>query len=213
MKYLLLNFLFIAQLCHSQDLTLIKSTAQDMAKNVQYHYHWESTDGHVEIIDLFLFKNHSFKYSIVSNVYNVYSTGSWHIWKNIVTLKSDFQKGTLPIIISYRQRESTDDNVKRVAVVKDLDNKPVSSAFVCINNDSTKCISGDLFCNGDYAQIDSVKVALENDGPTSQWMAIAPHEGIIQINIATKQDLENYVILKGKKYRLYEDKLIELSDK
>ena len=213
MKYLPLIFVFITQLGHSQDLALVKSTAQDPAKNIQYHYQWESTDGHVETVDLFLLKNHTFEYSIASNVYNVYSTGAWYISKGVLTLNSDFQKGTLPIKISYRQRDSTDNATKRVAFVKDLNNKPISCAFVYINNDSTKCIFGDLFCNGNYAQIDSVKVALENDGPTSQWMAITPHEGIIQINIATKLNLENYVIIKDKRYRIQENKLHELSEK
>lgn len=202
MKFSSIFLVFIVQLSYSQDLTLIKLTNEETINNVQYHYQWESTEGHVAVIDLLLLKDHAFEYSIGSNIYNAYSTGHWQLSKGVLTLNSDFQKGTLPIKISYRQRDGSDLEVKKIAFVKDLNNKPISYAFVYINNDSTSCMDGDMLCIGDFEDIDSIKVVLENNGPSSKWMPVTQHEELLQITILTRHSLENYIILTDKKYRL-----------
>jgi hypothetical protein len=213
MKYLSIFFLFVVQICHSQDLALIKLTPKEINKNVRQHYQWESTDGHVAVIDLFLFKDQTFEYSIASNVYNAYSIGHWKSDGNMVILNSDFQKETLPIKVSYRQRDTFDFTVKEIAFVKDLSGKPLSYAFVYINNDSTSCMDGDLLCIGEYKQIDRVKVVLENNGPSSKWVNIIPHEGLVQITVLTKLNLQNYIILNDVKYKIVNNRLRPLGDK
>lgn len=213
MKYLTIFFFFVVQICHSQDLALMKLTKEEVNKNVQHHYRWESSDGHVAAIDLFLFKDQTFEYSIVSNIYNAYSIGNWNSDGSMVILNSDFQKETLPIKVSYRQRDTSDFTVKEIAFVRDLNEKPLSYAFVYINNDSTSCIDGDLLCIGDYKQIDRVKVVLENNGPSSKWIRISPHDGLIQITVLTKRNLKNYMILKNKKYKFDNNKLKPCDDK
>ncbi len=213
MKYLSIFFFFVVQLCHSQDLTLTKLTKEDSNRDVQYHYQWESTDGHVAVVDLLLFRDQTFEYSIASNVYNAYSIGHWKSDGKAVILNSDFQKETLPIKVSYRQRDTSDFTVKEVTFVKDLNEKPLSYAFVYINNDSTSCMDGDLLCIGEYKQIDRVKVVLENNGPSSTWINILPHEGLIQITVLTKLDLQRYIILKDRKYKLNNNKLRPWDDK
>lgn len=213
MKYLSTLFFFVAQICYSQDLILKKLTKEEGKKNVQYHYQWESIDGHAATLDLFLFKDQSFEYSIASNVYNTYSIGRWKSDGNIITLNSDFQKGTLPIKVTYRQRDTSDFTVKEIAFVRDLNEKPLSYAFVYINNDSISCMDGDLLCIGEYKQIDRVKVVLENDGASSEWVGITPHDGLVQITVLTKRNLANYVILKNRKYKLDNNKLKPLDDK
>ncbi|MFN8290744.1 MAG: hypothetical protein U0U70_10830 [Chitinophagaceae bacterium] len=207
MKYLTIPFFFVVQLCYSQDLILTKLTQEDSNRNVQYHYQWESTDGHVAIVDLFLFRDQTFEYSIASNVYNAYSIGHWKSDGKTIILNSDFQKETLPIKVSYRQRDTSDFTVKEVAFVKDLNEKPLSYAFVYINNDSTSCMDGDLLCIGEYKKIDRVKVVLENNGPSSKWINISPHDGLIQITVLTKLNLKRYIILKNRKYKLTKNKL------
>lgn len=202
MKCLPIFFFFIVQISHSQDLTLIKLTKEEINRKVKYHYQWESIVGHVAVIDLFLFRDQTFEYSEVSNVYYAYSFGKWESDGNIVVLNSDFQKGTLPIKVTYRQRDTFDFTVKKIAFVRDLNEKPISNAFVHINNDSTSCMDGDLLCNREYKQIDSIKVVLENNGPSSNWVSIIPHTGLVQITILTTHDLRNYFILKDRKYNL-----------
>ena len=194
-------------------MTLVKLTNEEKNNNIQYHYRWESTSGHVGIIDLLLFSNHTFEYSVASNVYHASSTGYWQLSNGILTINSDFQKGSLPIEISYRQRDSSDFNVKKIAFVKDLNNNPINYAFVYINNDSTNCMDGDLLCVGDYNQIDSIKVVLENGGPSSKWMSVFPSDGLIQIKIATKHDLKNYIIFNNRKYQVYKNKLKDRTNK
>jgi hypothetical protein len=213
MKYLSILFFFISLECRSQDLTLIKLTKEELNKDVQYHYRWESADGHVAVIDLFLFKNQTFEYSIASNGYNTFSIGRWKSDGKEVILNSDFQKGTLPINVSYRQRDTSDFTVKEIAFVRDLNEKPIPYAFVYINNDSTSCMDGDLLCNGEYKQIERVKVVLANDGPSSEWNDIIPHDGLIQITVLTKRNLENYTIVNDRKYKLDNGKLKPLDNK
>lgn len=213
MRCLSIIFLFVVQLCHSQDLTLTKLTKEDSSRGVQYHYQWESTDGHVAVVDLFLLWDKTFEYSIASNVHNAYSIGHWKADGEMVILNSDFQKGTLPIKVSYRQRDSSDSNVKKLAFVKDLNEKPLPYAFVYINNDSTSCMDGDLFCIGQYQQIDRVKVVFENNGPSSKWFNISPYDGLIQITVLTKLNLQRYIILENRKYKLVGNKLELWSDK
>ena len=213
MKYLSILFFFAVQLCHSQDLSLQQLTKTEIAKKIQYHYQFESTDGHVAKIDLFLYKNQTFEYFIASNVYNAYTTGRWKSDNNIVTLNSQFQKGTLPVKVSYRQRDSSDFSVKQLSLVKNLNKKTLPYAFVYINNDSTRCMDGDLLCTGEYKQIERVKVVLENNGPSSKWINIPSHKGLIQLTVLTKRDLENYIILTNKKYTIDSKKLKPLDNK
>ena len=213
MKYLSILFFFVMLESHSQDLTMTKLTKEEVNKDIQYHYQWESTDGHVAVIDLFLFKNQTFEYSIASNVYKTYSIGRWKSDGKMVTLNSDFQKGTLPIKVSYRKRDTSDFTVKEIAFVRDLDEMPLPYAFVYINNDSTSCMDGDLLCNGEYKQIERVKVVLENDGPSSEWINITPHSGLVQITVLTKRSLENYTIFNNREYKLDNSKLKPLDDK
>lgn len=213
MKYFFISFLFITQMCHSQDFILTKLTNEEVNKNIQYHYQWESKDDHVAIVDLFLLKNHRFEYSIASNVNNASSTGVWNSSGRTVTLNSDLQEGTLPIKVSYRQRDSSDLTIKKIDFIRDLRNTPLSFVFVYINNKSIKCYDGDLLCNiDDYKQIDSIKVGLDYNGLSSKWVSIKPNDGLIQITIQTKLNVEKYIILRKKKYQLYKDKLKTFGD-
>jgi hypothetical protein len=177
-------------------------TKEESNRGVQYHYQWQSPDGHVEVVDLFLLNDQIFEYSIASNVYKAYSMGQWKKNGKTLILNSDYQKETLPIKISYRQRDTSDFTVKEVAFVKDLNGIPLSYAFVYINNDSTSCMDGDLLCIGEYKQINRIKLVLENNGPSSKWINILPHNGLIQITVLTKLNLQRYIILKDRKYKL-----------
>jgi len=213
MKYLAIAFCFVTQMCSAQELALIKLSKEEVNKNIQYHFSQESTEGHLAAIDLFLFKDQTFEYSIASNVYQAYSIGRWKLDNNKITLNSDFQDGTLPINVSYRQRDSSDLDVKQIAFVRDLNQKILSYAFVHINNDSTSCMDGDLLCTGKYKQIDRVKIALENNGPSSKWINVMPQDGLLQITVLTNRNLKNYIILKNKKYAFENTKLRQLGDK
>lgn len=195
------------QTVYSQDLGQIQLTKEDSARGVQYHYQWESQGGHVAVIDLVLYKDQTFEYYIESTIYNVFSTGQWTSEGEAVTLNSEFKAGTLPVQISYRKRDTADFDVKEIAFVKDLNGKPLPYAFVKINSDSVTCMDGDLMCNGTYTQIDSIKVVLENNGPSSKWIKVVPHEGLIQITVLTKLDLARYLIFTDKKYLIKGNKL------
>lgn len=213
MKYLTVLFFFTGHICYSQGLSLTKLTKEDSSRNVQYHYQWESADGHVAVVDLFLFRDQTFEYAIASNVHYAYSTGYWKSKGKTVILNSDFQKETLPIKVSYRQQDTSDFNVKEIAFVKDLNENPLPYAFVYINNDSTSCIDGDLLCIGGYKQIDRVKVVLENGGPSSKWVNILPHDGLIQITVLTKLNLQSYIILTDQIYIIKKKKLMPYNEK
>lgn len=207
MKYFTILSFFVVQMVHSQDLSLVTLTKEDSGKGVQYHYQWESQDGHVAVIDLFLLKEQRFKYAIASNVYNVFSTGQWISDGKMLTLNSEYQKGTLPVQISYRKRDTADFDVRELAFVKDLNGKSLSYAFIHVNNDSITCMYGDLMCIGTYNQIESIKVVLENNGPSSKWITVAQHEGLIQITVLTKLDLARYLVLNDEKYMINGNKL------
>jgi hypothetical protein len=77
MRLLLPIYILITSICRGQDLTIVSLTQTEIDKGVQQHYQFESKEGHVGYIDLFLFKDGSFEYTIASNIYNAYSIGKW----------------------------------------------------------------------------------------------------------------------------------------
>ena len=182
------------------------STAE-VSHGVQAHYHFESKSGHFTIIDLWLLKESKYEYEITSNVYNAFSEGTWQQSKGRLVLISHIKKNNLPILVSFRPKDSSDYDVKRIAFIKDLNGKVISNAIVYINNDSTSCIDGDLMCNGKYASINKIRVQYENYGISSEWVNVRPFEGLLQVTILTKKELSNFLVFNPKRYQVLKNKI------
>lgn len=212
MKFLLI-FLFLgSNVSLSQDLRLIPLTTSEINRNVKHHYQYESKEGHLGLIDLWLLKNGSYEYQIASNTYESFSTGHWKISKDILTLNSDIQADNLPIAIIYRSKDESEPDIKKIAFIKDLDGNIIDYAFVYINNDSISCMDGDLICKGKYEKIDSIKVGFENHGISSRWVSVKPFDGVIQITIKTHRDLRNYVVFDNRTYKVSNTRIVNVKD-
>jgi hypothetical protein len=182
-------------------------TREDIRNKVQYHYRYELEPVAYNIVDILLFKDHSFQFASAGCMASRYSTGYWKKSKDTLILNSDIQMHDLPISISYRQRDSSDVNIKRIGFLKDSTGKVIDYAFIYINNDSTSCTDGDLMCIGEYENIDSVKVQFENGGISSKWVPIRSFNGILQVKIDTNKDLREYMVLTNNRYKIYNNRV------
>ena len=69
-----------------------------------------------------------------------------------------------------------------------------------VNNDSTRCMDGDLMCIGEYTSINRIRVKYVNDGISSEWVNINTFDGLLQVTIQTKKDLTNFLVLNPKNF-------------
>lgn len=174
MRLLLLSFLLFSLVGAAQDLIHMHITKTEESRSVQAHYQYESKDDHFAFIDLWLLKDNRYEYKITSNVYNAFSEGTWKKSKSILTLTSSIKSDNLPIKVSFRPKDSSDFDVKRIAFVKDLNGKVIANVFVYVNNDSTSCMDGDLLCREEYDSINRIRVQYENWGLSSPWVTSNP---------------------------------------
>jgi hypothetical protein len=200
MRLLLVLIMLSGVAGHGQDLIQIPLTKTEMSQNYKAHYYWQSTDGHYATINLWLSKNGSYEYQLASNLHYTFSEGSWKKLNGILMLTSNLQKNNLPINVSFRQRDSTDFNVKKIAFIKDLNGKYIANAFVYVNDDSTACMDGDLLCRKEFDSIKRIRIEYENYGISSQWIDIPPFNGLLQITIETTKELGNFSVFENKKY-------------
>lgn len=203
------NFLFLLMLfslaVEAQEFERLSLTPAEINQNVKAHYRHSYMEGGADII---LFKNRRYYYEESGNFgYKAFSEGSWTQYKDTLVLSSTLRKNSLPIKISFRAKDSSDFDVKRVAFLKDLNGNTVSNAFIFINNDSTACMNGDLLCRGEYDSINRIRVEYENWGLSSQWMTVRPFTGLLQVTIQTKQDLGKFLVFDREKYQVLKGRL------
>lgn len=145
---------------------------------------------------LYLLRYGRFRLETRSGRMTVYSEGRYRETDKEIMIKSDLQKDSLPIKLTYREKDSTDKTVTKIAIMRDLKNQPVIGGVVFINDDSTSCIYGDGICSAGIKTIDRIKVVLENK-ISSGWVNVPRGEGILQITIMTLVDL-NYRSYNGR---------------
>jgi hypothetical protein len=203
MRVLLLSLFFFNLSGQAQGLSRVSLSKKDINDNVKAHYQWESIFGDRAFINLRLFKNGNYEFKYTSNTVNAFSDGAWIQANGILTLQSEIQKDSLPIKVSFRPKESSDLDVKRIAFIRDLNGSIVTSAFICINNDSTACTTGDLSCRGiSHSSINRIRVQYMNDGLSSQWVDIPTFDGLLQVTIQTKKNLAEFLVFDSKKYQV-----------
>ena len=91
MRFFLL-YLLTGNICFGQDLNLVPLMKSEINNGIELHYTYESTDQHVAIIDLFLFKDGSFEFNLASNFNSAYSIGNWKKSNGYLILNSHLQK-------------------------------------------------------------------------------------------------------------------------
>ena len=184
-------YLFLFQEAAGQDFYLrpvALSTKERTDNRLVGHYRF-NYDGHSGS-ELYLYKDGQFAFTTFSDVSRQTSAGKWTSKGDIIELKSEIGKGTLPVTVNYASRVS-DTFVKKFAVVRDITGKEYFKAAIYVNHDTVACFGGDLECFGSYTSVDSVKVAV-NDEVYSHWINVDGSKGIIQLTLQTKVDLDRY---------------------
>ena len=207
MRFFLLLLILLSLTVQGQDLARMPLTKNEKAHKVNAHYQWESKDGHFALIDLWLHHNHNYVYRITSNVYNAFSYGRWIQLNGVITLSSTIKQNNLPIEVSFPTKNNDDLEVKKIALVTDLNDSLVTNVFVYVNDDSTACILGDAICKGTFDSIYRIRVQYENNGPSSKWISINSYDGLIQVTIQTKVNLTNFLVFDQKKYQVKTNRL------
>lgn len=199
-----LLIIFSEPIAMAQGYKLIPLKNSEIKNNVKYHY---LSGSKYTVSELYLFKNGSFRFESQTCLYGSFSTGNWTIKNEILQLKSDIQEKNIPVKLLYRSRDSSDNQIKRLAMPKDLTGKELK-ATIFINNDSTSCFYGDFFCYGNYSTIDSVKLDL-NNGLKSTWIKVNAGAEIVQLVLQSSIDLTNYILYNAT-FKRNKNKLIGL---
>ena len=175
----------------------------DRIKGVQFHYaHRVEYAG----IDLYLFKNGTFRFENYTCMSNVYSVGTWTLKNEIIALRNNIRKNDLPVKLVYRQRNSSDKYIKRLADPKDLNGNELR-AGIYINTENTACFDGDSYCFGKYESIDSIQIDV--NGFRSKWMKVKKGDEIVQAIVQTTEQFGSYVEYEAI-FRRNKNKLIRL---
>jgi hypothetical protein len=175
----------------------------DRKKSIQFHYASRSKYAGVE---LYLFKNGTFRFENYTCLASYYSTGTWTLRNEVITFRSDIRKDDLPVKLVYRQRDSSDKGIKRLADPRDLNGNELR-AGIYINTELTACYWGDSYCFGKYEGIDSIQIGI-NDF-RSKWMKVKEGDEIVQAIVQTAEQFGSYVAYDAK-FRRSKNKLISI---
>jgi len=174
----------------------------DRVKGVQFHY---ALRGGYAGVDLFLFKNGTFRYENYTCMADYYSTGTWTLKNDIITFRSGIRINDLPVKLVYRPRNASDKYIKRLADPVDLNGNELK-AGISINTEKTVCFYGDATCFGKYEHIDSIQIGVNRF--TSKWLKVNEGDDIVQPIVQTTESFGRYVIFDGV-YIRSKNKLIE----
>ncbi len=200
---------FSCNLSFGQYLTELQLTKNDTINGIVRKYKYKEFNETGQIL-LVLKSDHTYEYSLGHSSFYRYSQGNYQITNHkYIKLNSFIQKSNLPIKINYDCNDEVTDSFK-ITVVKNLNNEPVTDAFVHINNDSIVCLPLIEHCNNVYDSISRVKVVLEN-GISSIWINVKPNFRKICIVIQSRNDLKNYIAFASKKFRIKGKRIYEVS--
>jgi len=172
-------------------------------KGLQFHYASRSEYAGVE---LYLFKNGTFRFENYTCIADYYSTGTWTLRNEVLTFRSNIRKDDLPVKLVYRQRDSSDKYIKRLADPRDLNGNDLR-AGIYVNTERTACFYGDSYCFGKYESIDSIQIGV-NDFK-SKWIKVKEGDEIVQAIVQTTEQFGRYVTYDAT-FRRSKNKLISL---
>lgn len=188
----------------SQDFSVIALTADDSAQGIFRKYQHEENALH-GLVQLTLKFNRTYLYTLNFMGWNEISEGRWKIAGNTLTLTSSIQKDDIPIKVSYDTSGDFVDSFN-IAVVKNLNNEPITEAFVVVNNDSTKCLPLAGGCSQEFDRLKRVKVLFEN-GLSSQWVHVRKGKRKVQVTVLTALPMANYLPMLNKTFKIEGDVL------
>lgn len=175
----------------------------DRIKGIQFHY---ASRGKYAGVDIFLFRNGTFRYENYTCMADYYSTGTWTINKDIITFSTGIRTDDLPVKLVYRPRDSSDKYIKRLASPVDLNGNELKAA-IYVNNPHIACFYGDGSCFGKYERIDSIQIGVNSF--SSKWLKVKEGEEIVQPIIQTTELFGHYVLF-DRRFRRIKNKLISL---
>ncbi len=149
---------------------------------------------------ILLYKNNEFYYSEGTDIDHIYSKGNWRQRGDIIILESFFSKDGLPIKINYIDTvDIVQDQLFHV--VKNKGGKPLTDAFVQINNKTIEYLPlGDVYTSKPE-RLDSVRVRFEK-GFVSNWAKVEnrPYKAL-SIIVLTCLDIKDFVLLDQWKFK------------
>jgi hypothetical protein len=191
----------------AQDLTKQTLSQKEIEQKMTAWYAYEG-GSHYTRIDLKLFKNGTFKYSL--NKVSQFSEGTWKKKNGFLILNSSLSDNNVPIKLTYSN--DTADMIRnfKVGAVRNLNGQVMKDGLININDDNTKCDPGLGICTGEYASIDSIKIYFEN-GMKSKWIRVEKKEFKKLIPVAeVPYVLSNYVTFTNFRYKILGNKLKQI---
>lgn len=188
---------------YSQNLVKAKVLKSDKMKGVlkQYKYHSEY-DGS---INLYLYKNKTYKYTINSANYLAFSEGKWSINDGLIYLTSNIIDTAVEVQILNLSNENLSKTPFLIPV--NLKGDQFSEARIYVNNDSSYCFPFFDTCVGNYSLIERIKIEFGN-GFRSKWMKLVFNEGNrIQLVVQTEYILSSYLRFNTRRYKIDRSKI------
>jgi hypothetical protein len=212
MKYSVFILLIaLTSLAKGQTLESEKLNDIDVKNGVAKKYNWQKA--HAEgAIQLILFKNNRFKFTVVNQIGIKHGEGNWRVMKDTITLNTDIKKNDVPIkIVCNNDTAGRVDNFN-ISIPRNLNGVESFDCMVRINNDSVTCLPSYGQCDGRYASIDSIKAVFDN-GMSSRWIPIINKNGSqMHIIIQTDFPILTYYVLDNKKYKISSNYLLPVNE-
>lgn len=194
---------------HSQNLKRVKLSENEKKEGVVKKYsHAGKYDGS---INLLLYSNKKYYYTINSTNYHAFSQGQWSIKNTDVCLSSDITDTAVPVVIKYLTNGDSINIKSPFFIPVNFKGDKFSDARIYINNDTTYCFPFFDTCIGNYTMIDKIKIDF-GDGFKSKWIKLNFIESKkIQFIAQTEFILSAYLSFKKRRYKIVGSELELLS--
>lgn len=200
----LLCVCLISSSIHSQNLKRVKVSDSEKREGIVKKYsHVGKYEGS---INLLLYSNKKYYYTINSTNYHAFSQGQWNIKNTDIYLSSDITDTAVPVVIKYLTEDTI--NIKSPFFIPvNLKGDKFPDARIYVNNDTTYCFPFFDTCIGNYTMIDKVKIDF-GDGFKSKWIKLNFEESKkIQFIAQTKFVLSSYLSFKKRRYKIVRSEL------
>lgn len=205
LAFTVLFILCFSKASFTQELTSVSVTKEEKRDRVSKKYVYsDRVDGEILLV---LFRNHRYRYSVNASVRDAFSSGKWKVKDGRLFLRSEIQKDSVPIKMSYVKAEES-VNRSPFLVPENLKGEKIGDARIFINGDtSSYCFPYFDTCIGSYESIKSIMVDFGN-GYRSNWVKINNNPKVrILVTAKVYFSLNSFITFKRREYLISGDTL------
>lgn len=201
-------FMFAAQ---AQLLECIPISDSERIAGIDKRYmNVNAYDGFIELV---LYKNSVYQYRIESTNNSRFSTGNWKIKQNLLYLTSTLMHNNIPVKVDVQ--DGMDPQLRKTVftIPSDLLGNDYPDAKIFLNRYKSFCFPFFDTCVAVPSKIHRIKVDFGN-GFRSSWIRKkADSRNRIILVAQTRENLNQYLVFKKRRYRIVDQGLELLKEK